>query len=193
MPFGITFWCHNQKSTSSRYSVLSSSCLMAGGHAASFINQICIILVNSFVIPDGIMNRVGQEAQACAFLSFRACDIIVCSSGVCSLPIFALATSRASLNSGLSREHMCCHMFPPAHVFPSGLGNTPVTEIGGSPFPHGGVILDVGRLTKGSVVCDLLPAMMMPASSASAHLSGQPSSAIEVTQSHRLTEGKTRV
>ena len=45
-------------------------------------------------------------------------------------------------------------MFLPARVFPSGLGNTPVTKIGGSPFPHGGVILDVGGLTKGSVVCD---------------------------------------
>ena len=49
---------------------------------------------------------------------------------------------------------MCCHVFPPAHVFPSSLGNTAVTEIGGPPFPHGGVILDVGGLTKGSVVCD---------------------------------------
>ena len=39
----------------------------------------------------------------------------------------------ASLNSGLSREHVCCHMFLPARVFPSSLGNTPVTEIGGSP------------------------------------------------------------
>ena len=48
-------------------------------------------------------------------------------------PLLALAISRASLNSGLLREHMCCHLFPPAHVFPSGLGNTPVTEIGGSP------------------------------------------------------------
>ena len=45
-------------------------------------------------------------------------------------------------------------MFLPAHVFPSGLGNTPITKIGGSSFPHGGVILDVGGLTKGSVVCD---------------------------------------
>ena len=40
------------------------------------------------------------------------------------------------------------------HVFPSGLGNTPVTEIGGSPFPHGGVILNVGGCTRGSVVWD---------------------------------------
>ena len=78
----------------------------------------------------------------------------MCSSGVHSVPFFALAISRVSLNSGLSREHMCCHVFPPAHVFPSGLGNTPVTEIGGSPFPHGGVILNVGGCTKGSVVCD---------------------------------------
>ena len=144
MPFGVTFWYHNQKSTSSRFSVLSGSCLTAGGHAASFINQVCIMLVNSFAIPGGITNRAGQEAWACAFSCFRACDIIMCSSGVCSVPFFALAISRASLNSGLSREHMCCHVFPPAHVFPSGLGNTPVTEIGGSPFPQRGVILDVG-------------------------------------------------
>ena len=41
-------------------------------------------------------------------------------------------------------EHVYCHMFPPACVFPSGLGNIPVTEIGGSPFPHGRVILGVG-------------------------------------------------
>ena len=80
MPFGITFWYHSQSSTSSRFKVLSGSCLTAGGHAASFINQVCIILVNYFVIPDGIMNRMGQEARACAFLCFRACDMIVCSS-----------------------------------------------------------------------------------------------------------------
>ena len=73
-------------------------------------------------------------------------NMIVCSSGVCSVPFFALAISRASLNSGLSREHVCCHMFLPAHVFPSSLGNTPVTKTGGSPFPHGGTILDVGGL-----------------------------------------------
>ena len=48
MPFGITFWYHSQKSTSSRFKVLSGSCLTAGGHAASFINQVCIILVSSF-------------------------------------------------------------------------------------------------------------------------------------------------
>ena len=78
--------------------------------------------------------------------------MIVCSSGVLLVPFFSLAISRVSLNSGLSREHMCCHMFLPAHVFLSGLGNTPITEIGGSPFPHGGVILDVGRCTGGSVV-----------------------------------------
>ena len=80
--------------------------------------------------------------------------MIMCSSGVRLVPFFALAISRASLNSGLSREHVCCHVFPPAHVFPSGLGNTPVTEIGGSPFPHGGAILDMGGFTWGSVVCD---------------------------------------
>ena len=45
-------------------------------------------------------------------------------------------------------------MFLPAHVFPSGLGNIPVTKIGGSPFPHGGAILDVGGCPKGRVVCD---------------------------------------
>ena len=139
---------------SSRFSVLSGSCLTAGGHAASFINQVCIILVNSFAIPGGIMNRAGREAQACAFSCFRARDIIMCSSGVCSVPFFALAISRASLNSGLSREHVCCHVLPPAHVFPSDLGNTPVTEIGGSPFPHRGAILDVGGFTRGSVVWD---------------------------------------
>ena len=78
--------------------------------------------------------------------------MIVCSSGVHLVPFFALAISRASLNSGLSREHVCCHMFPPTRVFLSGLGNTPVTEIGGSPFPHRGAILDVGGFTRGSVV-----------------------------------------
>ena len=154
MPFGVTFWYHSQKSTSSRFNVLSGSCLTAGGHTASFINQACIILVNSFAIPGSITNRAGREAQAYAFLCFRAHDIIVCSSGVRSVPFFALAISRASLNSGLSREHVCCHVFPPAHVFPSGLGNTPVTEIGGSPLPHGGAILNVGGFTRGSVVWD---------------------------------------
>ena len=154
MPFGVTFQYHSQKSTSSRFRVLSGSCLTAGGHVASFINQVCIMLVNSFMIPGGHTNGAGREAQACAFSCFRACNIIVCSSGVCLVPFFTLAISRASLNSGLSREHVCCHMFLPARVFPSGLGNTPVTEIGGSPFPHGGVILDVGGCTKGSVVCD---------------------------------------
>ena len=152
MPFGVTFQYHSQKSTSSRFRVLSGSCLTAGGHAALFINKVCIILVNSFVIPGCITNRAGQEAWACAFSCFRACDMIVCSSGVHSVPFFALAISRASLNSKLSREHVCCHMFPPACVFLSGLGNTPVTKIGGSPFPHGGAILDVGGCTGGSVV-----------------------------------------
>ena len=152
MPFGVTFWYHSQKSTSSRFSVLSGSCLTAGGHAASFINQVCIMLVNSFTIPGCITNGAGREARACAFSCFRARNMIVCSSGVCSVPFFALAISRASLNSGLSREHVCCHVFPPAHVFPSGLGNTPITTNGGSPFPHGGVILDVGGFTWGSVV-----------------------------------------
>ena len=71
--------------------------------------------------------------------------MIMCSSGVCSVPFFAL---------GLSRGHVCCHMFLLACVFLSSLGNTPVTKIGGSPFPHRGAILDVGGLTKGSVVCD---------------------------------------
>ena len=45
-------------------------------------------------------------------------------------------------------------MFLPAHVFPSSLGNIPVIEIGGSPFPHGGAILDVGGCSGSSVVCD---------------------------------------
>ena len=153
MPFGVTIQYHNQKSISSRFRVLSGSCLTAGGHAASFINQVCIMLVNYFAIPDGIMNGVGWEARACAFSCFRAPDMIVCSSGVCSLPFFALAISRASLNLGLSREHMCCHVFPPAHVFPSGLGNIPVTEIGGSPFPHRGVNLNVGGFPQGNMVC----------------------------------------
>ena len=152
MPFGVTFWYHNQKSTSSRFKALSGSCLTAGGHAASFINQVCIMLVNSFMIPGYTTNGAGWEAQACAFLCFRARNMIVCSSGVRLVPFFALAISRASLNSGLSREHVCCHMFPPAHVFLSSLGNTPVTEIRGSPFPHGGAILDVGGFTRGSVV-----------------------------------------
>ena len=152
MPFDVTFWYHSQKSTSSRFSVLSGSCLTAGGHAASFIKQVCIILVNSFAIPGGITNGAGHKARACAFSCFRARNMIMCSSGVCSVPFFALAISRASLNSGLSREHVCCHVFPPAHVFPSGLGNTPVTEIGGSLFPHRGAILEVGGFTKGSGV-----------------------------------------
>ena len=154
MPFGVTFQYHSQKSTSSRFKVLSGSCLTAGGCATSFINQVCIMLVNSFMIPDSIMNRVGWEAWACAFSCFRAHNIIVCSSGVHSVPFFALAISRASLNSGLSKEHGCCHVFLPAYVFPSGLGNTPVTKIRGSPFPHGGAILNVGGFAWDSVVCD---------------------------------------
>ena len=68
MPFGVTFQYHSQKSTSNRFSVLSGSCLTAGGHAALFINQTCIILVNSFAIPGCIMNRAGCKAWACAFL-----------------------------------------------------------------------------------------------------------------------------
>ena len=64
MPFGVTFWYHSQKSTSTRFSVLSGSCLTAGGHTASFINQVCIMLVNSFAIPGGITNAAGREAQA---------------------------------------------------------------------------------------------------------------------------------
>ena len=167
MPFGVTFWYHNQKSMSSRFNVLSGSFLTAGGHATSFINQVCIMLVNSFAIPDGIMNGAGLEAQACAFLCFRAHNNILCSSGVHLLPFLALAISRVSLNSGLSREHVCCHMFLPACVFPSGLGNIPITEMGGSPFPHGGAILDVNGCPKRSMVCD--PVMMMPASLASVH------------------------
>ena len=169
MPFGVTFQYHNQKSTSGRFRVLSGSCLTAGGHAPSFINQICIILVNSFAIPDGITVGAGREARACAFSCFRACNMTACSSGVHSLPFFALAISRVSLNSGLSREHMCCHVLPPARVFLSGLGNTPVTQIWGSPFPHGGEILDVGGCTKAVWSVTLLPVTMMLASSASVH------------------------
>ena len=152
MPFGVTFQYHSQKSMSSRFSVLSGSCLTVGGHTASFINQVCIMLVNSFAIPGSITNGVGRKAQACAFSCFRAHDIIICSSGVRLVPFFALAINRASLNSGLSREHVCCHVLPPAHVFLSSLGNTSVTEIGGSPFPHGGAILNVGGFTQGSVI-----------------------------------------
>ena len=111
MPLGVTFWYHSQKSMSSRFSVLSGSCLTAGGHTTLFINQVCIMLVNSFAVPGCIMNGVGSEAWACAFSCFRAHDRIVCSSGVHLLPFLALATSRASLNSGLSMEHVCCHVF----------------------------------------------------------------------------------
>ena len=109
----------------------------------------------SICAPTGcIMKGAGFEAQPCAFLCFRAHDSIMYSSGVCSLPFFALPISRVSLNSGLSIEHVCCHMLLPAHVFPSGLGNIPVTEIRGSPYPHKGVILDVGRCSHSGVVCD---------------------------------------
>ena len=133
------FWYHNRKSMSSRFNVLSGSCLTAGGHPASFINQVCIMLVNFFVIHDGIMNGAGLEAWACAFLCFRAHNKIMCSSGVHLLPFLALAIGRASLNSGLLREHVCCHMFPPACVFPSGLGNISVTKMGGGyPSPMEG-------------------------------------------------------
>ena len=92
------------------------------------------MLVNSFAIPGYITNGVGFEAQACAFSCFRAHDLIVCSSGVHSLLFLALAISRVSLNSGLSMEHMCCHVFPPTCVFLSSLGNIPVTKIRGSCF-----------------------------------------------------------
>ena len=62
MPLGVTFQYHNQKSMLSRFNVLSGSCLTAEGHAASFINQVCIILVNSFTIPGGITNgAVGKH------------------------------------------------------------------------------------------------------------------------------------
>ena len=50
MPFGVTFQYHCQKSTSSRVNVLSGCCLTAGGHAALFINQVCIMLVNSLAV-----------------------------------------------------------------------------------------------------------------------------------------------
>ena len=42
MLLGVTFWYHNQKSTLSSFKVLSGSCLTAGGHAALFINQVCV-------------------------------------------------------------------------------------------------------------------------------------------------------
>ena len=113
------------------------------------------MLINSFMIPGCIMNGMGLEAWACAFLCFRARNKIVCSSGVHLLPFLALAISKASLNSGLSMEHVCCHVFPPACAFLSGLGNIPVTEIGGSPFPHGGVILNVGRCPASGVAWGL--------------------------------------
>ena len=70
------------------------------------------------------------------------------------LPFLALAIIRVSLNSGLSIEHMCCDVLLPARVFLSHLGNIPVTEIGGSPFPHGGAILNVGGCSCSGVVCD---------------------------------------
>ena len=91
-----------------------------------------------------------------------------CALQVCFLPFLALAISRASLNSGLSMEHMCCHVFLPAHVFPSSLGTIPVTEIRGSPFPHGGAILNMGGCPSSSVVCDPTACMML-ALLASAH------------------------
>ena len=98
------------------------------------------------------MGQVGKHELVLFHASEHA--ILLCAlQGCIQSPSLPLAISRVSLNSGLSREHVCCHMFPPARVFPSGLGNTPVTEIGGSPFPHGGAILDVGRFIKGSVVC----------------------------------------
>ena len=62
MPLGVTFQYHSQKSMSSRFKVLLDSFLTAGGHAASFINQVCIILVNSFMIPGCVMNGGGLEA-----------------------------------------------------------------------------------------------------------------------------------
>ena len=154
IPFDVTFWYHSQKSMSSRFNVLLGSCLTAGGHAALFINQVCIILVNSFIIPGCIMNGAGFEAWACAFSCFRAHNRIMCSSVACLLPFLALAISRVYLNSGLLMEHVCCHVFPPAHVFLSSLGIIPITKIGGSPFSHGGAILDVGRCPGSSVVCD---------------------------------------
>ena len=40
---------------------------------------------------------------------------------------------------------MCVAMCSCQLVSFQGLGNIPVTEMGGSPFPHRGVILDVGR------------------------------------------------
>ena len=139
------------------------------GHPTLFINRVCSILVNSFVIPGCIMNGACLAAWAYAFSCFRACDSIMCSPGVHLVPFFSLDINGASLNSGLLMEHVCCHMFLPAHVFPSGLGNIPVTEIGVLPFPHRGAILDVGRCPGSSVVWDPTALMMMPALLASAH------------------------
>ena len=111
----------------------------------------CWLILSRYLV----VSRMGQVRKHELVLSHASeHKIIMCSSGVHSVPFFSLAISRASLNSGLSREHVCCHVFLPACVFLSGLGNTPVTEIGVSPFPHGGAILDVGRCTKGSVVWD---------------------------------------
>ena len=39
MPFGVTFLYHSQKSTSSRFNMLSGSCLTAGERAASFFES----------------------------------------------------------------------------------------------------------------------------------------------------------
>ena len=121
MPFGVTFQYHNQKSTSSKFNVLSRSCLMAGGHAALLINQGCIMLVNSFAIPDGIMNRVGWEALACAFSCFRACDIIVCSSGVCLVPFFALAITYYSTLYEKQTLFICIYLYE--------IGTGPITYL----------------------------------------------------------------
>ena len=88
--------------------------------------------------------QVGRLVFLCLFLFKLFLEILI-PTQVCLLPFLALAIGRASLNSGLLREHMCWHIFLPAHVFPSSLGNIPGTEMGGSPFPHGGVILDMGR------------------------------------------------
>ena len=138
------------------------------GHATSFINQVRIMLVNSFMIPGCITNGAGLEAWACAFSCFRACDSIMCSSGVRLLPFLALAISGASLNSGLSMEHVCCHVFLPACVFPSSLGDIchdpyfslfifPLLFYHFSYFPHCFSTISLCLASPGHCACFFIP------------------------------------
>ena len=100
MPLGVTFWYHSQKSMLSRFNMLSGSCLTAGGHAALFINQVCIMLVNSFTIRGCSTNEAGFEAQACAFMLQSMQQYHVLFSGVFT-PLFSPGFNMVSLNSGL--------------------------------------------------------------------------------------------